>query len=63
MQKEKPKDKNGNFKFKMKKYKFILLLGCFKLRNRNIINKIRLKRFEIKLDFLTIIKFRVLIRR
>lgn len=63
MQKGKLRDKNGNFKFKMKKYKFILLLGCFKLRNRNIINKIRLKRFEIKLDFLAIIKFRVLIGR
>lgn len=63
MQKEKLKDKNGNFKIKMKKYLFILLLGCFKLRNRNFVIKIRLKRFEIKLDFLTIIKFRISIRR
>lgn len=63
MQKEKLKDKNGNFKIKMKKYLFILLLGCFKLRNRNFVIKIRLKRFEIKLNFLIIIKFRVSIRR
>lgn len=53
----------GILSLKWKSIIIILLLGCFKLRNRNIINKIRLKRFEIKLDFLTIIKFRVLIRR